>query len=329
MKRAVRYTCAVKPNSPSPSRQNFTPTMTRRTALTLLGGAAAALAASPRSLAFNIDPDWTTQLPPFRIAGNLFYVGSRDLASYLVATHMGHILINSNLVTSPPQIRASVEQLGFEWRQLKILLISHAHYDHCAGSAQILKETGAQYMVIDADVADIQSGGKSNFFYANRLEFHYPPSKVDRKLHDGDQVQLGKTTLTAHKTAGHTKGCTTWTLETAVIPGHSEQSYKGAIIGSPYVLPGYNLIDDPKYPQMAADFRQQFVTLKSLPCDLFLGAHGGYFNLSEKYTRLKAGPTANPFLDPQGYQAFIAERQQAFETELARQQKAKPDKRPS
>jgi metallo-beta-lactamase class B len=296
--------------------------ISRRSFLASCAALTATQLAPSRGLAPNIDPDWTTQLPPFRIAGNLFYVGSRDLASYLVTTDMGHILINSNLVTSPPQIRASVEQLGFEWRQVKILLISHAHYDHCAGSAQILKETGAQYLVMDADVEDIQTGGKTNFFYANRPEFRYQPAKVTRKLHDGDQVQLGKTTLTAHKTAGHTKGCTTWTLETAVIPGRAEQSYKAVIIGSPYVLPGYNLLDDSKYPQMAADFRQQFATLKSLPCDLFLGAHGGYFNLLEKYTRMKSDSATNPFLDPKGYQDFINERQQAFETELARQKKA-------
>jgi metallo-beta-lactamase class B len=157
----------------------------------------------------------------------------------------------------------------------------------------------------------------------------YPSAKVSRALHDGGQVTLGKTTLTAHKTAGHTKGCTTWTLETAVNPAHSEQSYRAVIIGSPYVLPGYNLIDDPKYPQMAADFRQEFVTLKSLPCDLFLGAHGGYFDLLEKYAKLKSAPTTNPFLDPRGYQDFIADGQQAFEKELARQQKARADKHPS
>ena len=303
--------------------------LTRRSVLASFAALTAANLAPIRSVAFNLDPDWTTQLPPFRIAGNLFYVGSRDLASYLIATDMGLILINSNLATSPPQIRASVEKLGFQWRQVKILLISHAHYDHCAGSAQILKETGAQYMVMDADADDIQTGGKSNFYYANRPEFHYPPSKVGRKLRGGDQVQLGKTTLTAHKTAGHTKGCTTWTVETAVIPGHSEQSYKAVIIGSPYVLPGYNLIDDPKYPQMAADFRQQFATLKSLPCDLFLGAHGGYFNLLEKYARLKAAPATNPFVDPKGYQDFVADSEKAFETELAKQQNARANKRPS
>jgi metallo-beta-lactamase class B len=150
----------------------------------------------------------------------------------------------------------------------------------------------------------------------------FPPSKVNRVLHDGDTVRLGKTTLTAHKTAGHTPGCTTWTLETTVIPGRAEQSYKAVIVGSPNVLSSYNLINDPKYPNMAEDFRRQFVTLKSLPCDLFLGAHAGYYDMLEKYSRLKAGSPTNPFVDPKGYRDCVAERQQAFETELGRQQKA-------
>jgi len=299
--------------------------LTRRSVLASCAAFAAANLAPARAVlaTAKLDPDWTTSLPPFRIAGDLFYVGSRDLASYLVATREGHILVNGNLATSPPQIRASVEKLGFHWSDLRILLISHAHYDHCAGSAQILKETGAKYMVMDADAASIQSGGKTDFHFGNHPEMLFPPAKVDRILGDGEQVQLGATTLTAHKTAGHTPGCTTWTLNTAVIPGHSEPSYKAIIVGSPNVLSSYNLVDDPKYPQMADDFRRQFATLKSLPCDLFLGAHGGYFNLLEKHTRLKANAANNPFLDPQGYHAYVAEREEAFEAELARQRKAR------
>jgi len=309
------------------------PRTTRRTVLASLAALAATrLAAHPaRALgsASALDPDWTTPHPPYRIAGNLFYVGSRDLASFLVATHEGLILINGNLATSPVPIRAGVEQLGFRWSDVKILLISHAHYDHCAGSAQILKETGATYMVMDADVASVQSGGKTDFHFSAHPEMLFPAAKVNRTLHDGDAVRLGKTTLTAHKTAGHTPGCTTWTLETAVLSGRAEPSYKAVIVGSPNVLSSYNLIDDPKYPNMAADFRCQFATLKSLPCDLFLGAHASYYGMLEKYPSLKAGSTANHFVDARGYHDFVAERQQAFETELARQQKTHTASHPS
>jgi metallo-beta-lactamase class B len=285
----------------------------RRTVLTLLG-ATAVKSLLPTSLRAAIDPDWTTPMPPFRIAGNLYYVGSRDLASYLITTPQGHILINSNLLSSPPQIRASVEKLGFRWKEVKILLISHAHYDHCAGSAGIFRETNAKYTVMDADVPVVESGGKTDFLFGNRLEFLYPPAKVSRILHDSDTITLGETTLTAHKTPGHTKGCTTWTT----ILKDGGKSYNTVIVGSPNINPGQNLVNDPKYPQMAADYAACFRTLQSLPCDIFLGAHGGYFDLLAKYPKLKTAST-NPFVDPTGYINYVTEREQAFEKELAKQ----------
>jgi metallo-beta-lactamase class B len=289
----------------------------RRSILKILAATTAATAidaALPTPLHADSNPDWTTPMPPFRIAGNLHYVGSRDLASYLVTTPSGHILINSNLVTSPPQIRASVEKLGFRWKEVKILLISHAHYDHCAGSAQILRETGAKYMVMDGDLPVVQSGGKADFQYGSRAEFLYPPAKVDRVLHDRDRVSLGDVNITARKTAGHTKGCTTWTMTVR----DSGKLDIAVIVGSPNVNPGYNLVHDPKYPQMAADYAAGFRTLKAMSCDLFLGAHGGYFDLLTKYPKLK-NATTNPFLDPTGYRDYITEREQAFEKELAKQ----------
>ena len=290
--------------------------LSRRTAITLFT-AAATHAALPKRLFAEIDPDWTTAHPPHRIADNLYYVGSRDLASFLISTSEGLILINSNLETSPPQICAAIEKLGFHYRDVKVLLISHAHYDHCAGSAQILRETGAKYMVMDADVPDAEAGGRTNFRYAKDKSMWFPPAKVTSTLHDGQQVKLGNAILTAHKTAGHTKGCTTWTMPVT----DKGKNYNVVIVGSPNVLSSYNLINDPKYPKMAADFTRQFKTLKSLPCDIFLGAHGGYYEMLEKSAKLSSS-AANPFIDPEGYKAYIAERQQAFETELARQKKA-------
>jgi metallo-beta-lactamase class B len=296
------------PRTPSP---RFT--LSRRH---LLGSLTALLAANlaPRLARADQNPDWTTVLPPYEIATNLYYVGSRDLASFLVTSPQGHILINSNLTTSPRQIRASVEKLGFHFPDVKILLISHAHFDHCAGSAAILQQTSAQYMVMDADVPVIQSGGTADFHYGHDKTMLFPAAKVNRILHDGDQVRLGPNVLTAHKTAGHTKGCTTWTMQVA----HAGKLRNVVIVGSPNANPGYNLIDDPQYPQMAADFAQQFRTLKALPCDIFLGAHGLYYDMLAKHARLKSGD-ANAFLDATGYQEFVAERQQTIESELARQ----------
>jgi metallo-beta-lactamase class B len=163
------------------------------------------------SVAAQNNPAWTAPFPPFRIAGNLYYVGSKDLASYLIATPQGHILINSDLEANVPLIRASVEKLGFKFTDIKILLISHAHFDHDAGSATIKEVTGARYMVMDADVPVVESGGKSDFQYGSTPEFLYRPAKVDRVLHDGDEVKLGRAVLVAHLTPGHTRGCTTWT----------------------------------------------------------------------------------------------------------------------
>lgn len=261
-------------------------------------------------------PDWTEPFPPFHIAGNLYYVGSRGLANYLVATPKGNILINSDLEANVPLIEASIEKLGFKFADTKILLISHAHWDHDAGSAKIKGLTGASYMVMDADVPVVESGGKADFQYSSP-EFLYPPTKVDRVLHDGDEVHLGDTVLVAHLTPGHTKGCTTWTMKVH----EGGKTYNVVIVGSPNVNPGYKLVHNQNYRQIAEDYERMWQVLKSLPCDIFLGAHGGYFGMEEKYARLKSGG-ANPFVDPAGYKKFVTEKEQEFRTELAKQQLA-------
>ena len=265
--------------------------------------------------AFSQDnPEWTTPHTPFRIVGNVFYVGSKDLASYLITTPQGHILINSNLTTSVPQIEKSVEALGFHFKDVKILLISHGHWDHAAGSADLVRLTGAKYMVMDADVPLIESGGRTDFQYGSEAGSHFPPATVNRVLHDGDEVRLGGVGLVAHKTPGHTKGCTTWTMTVA----DGGKSYHVVIVGSPNVNPGYKLVKNAAYPGIAQDYELTFRTLKALPCDVFLGAHGGYFGMEAKYQRMKEGG-ANPFVDPEGYQSYVAEREETFRKELAKQ----------
>jgi metallo-beta-lactamase class B len=264
-----------------------------------------------------VNPDWTTPIAPFRIAGNLYYVGSKDLASYLIVTPQGDILINSSLEASVPLIRSSVEQLGFKFNDIKVLLISHAHFDHDAGSAELIRRTGAQYMVMDGDVPVVESGGATDFAYAKDT---YPPAKVNRMLHDGDEVKLGGTVLVAHKTAGHTRGCTTWTMQVK----EAGRPLNVVIVGSWNVNPGWRLVDHPgrpaSYPGIAADYRRTFATLKGLQCDVFLGAHGAYFGMLSKLDRIKGGAKENVWVDPQGYEAAVAEREGAFEQELKRQQ---------
>jgi metallo-beta-lactamase class B len=262
-------------------------------------------------------PDWTEPFPPYRIIGNIYYVGSRGLASYLITTPRGDILINSDLETSVPQIRASVEKLGFHFKDIKILLISHAHWDHAAGSAQIKEMTGATYMVMDADVPVIEAGGKGDFMYGNNPGSRFQPTKVDHVLHDGDTVSLGGTVLIAHLTPGHTKGCTTWTLQVR----DAGKTYHVVIVGSTNVNPGYKLVNNALYPQIAQDYERTFRVLKSLPCDVFLGAHGSYYGMEAKYARRKPG-APNPFIDPEGYRRFVAQKEQDFRNELARQQAA-------
>jgi metallo-beta-lactamase class B len=263
------------------------------------------------------NPDWTTPIAPFHVAGNLYYVGGKDLASYLIVTPEGDILINSSLESSVPMIRASVEQLGFKFKDIKILLISHSHFDHDAGSAELIRETGAKYMVMDGDVSVVESGGATDFAYAKDT---YAPAKVNRILHDGETVKLGGTVLTAHKTAGHTRGCTTWTMHVQ----EAGRPLNVVIVGSWNVNPGWRLVDRPgqpaSYPGIAADYRRTFATLKGLQCDVFLGAHDAYFGMLAKLDRIKAGAGGNVWIDPSGYQAAVAEREQAFESELKRQE---------
>jgi len=267
--------------------------------------------------------DWTEPFPAFRIAGNLYYVGSRGLANYLITTPQGHILINSDLEANVPLIRASVESLGFKFTDIKVLLISHAHWDHDAGSAMIKKLTGAKYMVMEGDVPVVESGGKSDFHYGTDLSMLYPAAKVDRVLHDGDTVKVGTTTLTAHLTPGHTKGCTTWTMKVKEV----DKNRDVVIVGSPNVNPGYKLVGNTLYPRIAEDYEQTFKVLKALPCDYFLGAHGNYFDMATKYAQLKAG-ASSPFIDPEGYKKYVAEREETFQKELAKQRTAAVENKP-
>ncbi|HTL45432.1 MAG TPA: subclass B3 metallo-beta-lactamase [Vicinamibacterales bacterium] len=258
--------------------------------------------------------DWLAPFPPFKIAGNLYYVGSHGLASYLITTPQGHILINSDLEKSVPLLRESIEKLGFKFTDIRILLISHAHYDHDAGSAAIKRLTGARYMVMDGDVPVVESGGKADFQYGTTPEDLYPPTSVDRVLHDGDTVTLGGATLVAHLTAGHTKGCTTWTMTVE----DGGKRYDVVIVGSPNVNPGYKLVGNAAYPRIADDYERGFRVLKSLRCDIFLGAHGGYFDLERKYQRLNASGVA-AFVDSRGYADYVSDREQAFRSELEKQ----------
>ena len=256
-------------------------------------------------LARNLGPrdQINNPFPPYKVIGNIYFVGPEALGSFLISTPQGLILINSDFERTVPVIRASVEKLGFKFTDIKILLGSHAHGDHMEGDAMVKELSGARVMAMEQDVPALQKmtpGGK--------------PHPIDRVLHDGDKVTLGGTTLVAHLTAGHTKGCTTWT--TTVQDGG--KSYDVVIVGSVGVNPGMKLVNNPEYPQIAEDYQRSFKTLRSLHCDVPLGSHPGMFSMQEKYAKLGKGP--NPFIDPEGYKKEIEVNENVFRGELARQQ---------
>jgi metallo-beta-lactamase class B len=245
------------------------------------------------------------QFPPHKIIGNLYYVGTESLASFLVATPEGLILINSDYEPTVPVIRSSVEKLGFRFSDIKILLGSHAHADHMQGDALVKELTGATVMAMEQDVLALRAMTPGN-----------KPHPIDRILHDGDEVTLGGSTLVAHLTPGHTRGCTTWTMKVA----DRGKSYDVVIIGSVGVNPGFKLVNNPDVPQIADEYKHAFQVLRALPCDIPLGSHPAMFNLAEKYPKLGKGP--NPFIDPAGYKTELDIQEHAFLAVLDEQTKA-------
>jgi metallo-beta-lactamase class B len=250
--------------------------------------------------------------PPHRIVGNVYYVGSKELSIYLITTPDGHILINSGFEETVPLIRASIESLGFKMRDVKILLESHAHSDHVAGHALLKELTGAKVFVMRGDDEVIRSGGVGQYLYTDS---RWKECEVDRVLKDREEVKLGGTTLVARLTPGHTRGCTTWAWQAT----EGGKPYNLVVIGSPNVNPGYRLVENQDYPEIAADYAKMFAVLKSLPCDVFLGAHGAYYDMLAKHERLKSSDK-NPFLDPDGYRTYVELKEKAFRKTLAEQQ---------
>jgi metallo-beta-lactamase class B len=248
---------------------------------------------------------WNQPVEPFRIAGNLFYVGVSEIASYLIATPKGLIVIDGGFVETAPIIRANIEKLGFRFADVRILLSTHAHFDHAGGLAALKQQTGAKLMASERDTPLLERGGKDDPQFGDK--FPFPPITPDRILHDGDHVTLGGATLTAVMTPGHTPGCTTWTMTVS----EKGKSYHVVIVGSP-MFPSYKLVGNEKYPDIVSDYRATFAKLKSLPCDIFLGAHGSYFDLRRKMA-------SRDFIDPQGYREFVDKWEKAFERELSKQ----------
>ncbi len=245
----------------------------------------------------------TKPFPPHKVIGNIYFVGTANLGSYLVTTPEGHILVNTDFEETVPVIRASVQKLGFKFTDIKIILGSHAHGDHMEGDALAKELTAARVMAMEQDVPALKKmtpGGK--------------PHPIDRVLNDGDEVKLGATTMTAHLTAGHTKGCTTWSMKAM----EAGKTYDVVIVCSVGWNPGYVLVNNKDYPQIADDYVRSFATLRKLPCDVFLAAHGNFYDLEGKYKKLREGGP-NPFIDHAGYVAYIDLKEKQFYSEFEQQ----------
>lgn len=249
--------------------------------------------------------DQLTPATPHRIAGNLYYVGTRSLASFLVTTPEGHILINTNYEAGVPGLKDSVEKLGFKFADIKIILGSHAHGDHMEGDALVKEMTGAQVMAMAEDVPALE-----------RMRPSGKPHPIDRVLRDGDRVTLGGSTLVARLTPGHTKGCTTWT--TTVQDDGRDLSV--VIIGSMGSNPGFQFVNNKENPNIAEEYQQGFKVLRSLKPDIPLASHPAMYNMTAKIERLGSRP--NPFIDPAGYTAELDAVEGLFLRVLAEQQNA-------
>jgi metallo-beta-lactamase class B len=252
------------------------------------------------------EPDWRQPFEPIKIVGNVYYVGTRGLSSFLIVTPAGGILIDSGEAASVPFIRANVEKLGFRLSDVRLLLAGHAHFDHVGGHADIKRLTNAQVVAMDADRDALESGTDRSALGGSG----WAPVHIDRVIKDGETVALGGTTLTAHLTPGHTQGCTTWTMETTA----TGRRYQVAFVCSVTVNEGVRLVGNTRVPAIADHYARAFRVLRDLKPDVFVAEHGRVFDLEDKARR--AGGAANPFVDAAGYRQFVDRSEQAYQKQL-------------
>lgn len=252
---------------------------------------------------------------PFRISEQVYYVGAADYASYLLTTKAGLVVIDAPLGVD---VAGNIRKLGFDPKQVKILLNSHGHFDHAGGFAELKRQTGAKLYVMGPDAELVARGGKGDFFFGDRLG--YEPVKPDRVLKPGEKVSLGGLTLTANLTPGHTRGCTTWTFKTPVSQGPRRIMRDALVHCSSSVLPGYKIAGKETYPGQRADYERSYAFWLKAPCELFLASHASFFGLDRKQKAVDMD--GNAFVDPQGCRTYYESQYKGFQAELARQHAA-------
>ena len=261
---------------------------------------------------------WDDPTEPTKVVGPIHFVGTRGLSSWLITTTTGHILLNTGMPASGPLIEASIRKLGFKPEDVKVLLTCHAHIDHVGALAYLKRITGAQMVAMDTEVDLLQSGATTDFKYGSVPEFRFEPVQVDRVVRDGEKVTLGNVTLLALKTAGHTRGSTTWV--TNVTDGN--RTYTVVFPDGTGVNPGYRLVKNPSYPGIADDYRRTFQTLAALAPDIWLTPHTQPFDFEAKRARA-ATEGVNAWVDPEGYRIWVDLQRQKFEAAEAKEIKQK------
>ena len=262
------------------------------------------------------NPEWVRAYPPFRILGNIYWVGTYDLSTYLITTPAGNILINTGLAETVPQIKGNVEKLGFKLSDTKILTATHGHFDHVAGFAELKRLTGAQMMMSAEDVELMESGGKADFRFGDTPGARFEPVKVDRAFKDGEKISLGGVELTAHHHPGHTKGATSFTLNVT----EGGKTYRVVIANMGSINPGVTVSGMPKYPGIGADYARTFKAQKEMQIDVFLASHAAQFGLHRKY---QPGDVykADRFVDPDGFHKGVEALEKVYLEQLAKEKK--------
>ena len=264
------------------------------------------------------NPDWRRPYPPFKMIGNVYWVGTYDLSTYLITTPQGHILINTGMPETVSLIKSGVEKLGFKMRDVKILTATHGHSDHVAGLAELKKMTGAQVMMSEQDAVLLGDGGKSDFRFGDVPSMRFDPVPVDRKLKHGDKIKLGDVELTAHLHTGHTKGATSFTLDVR----EAGRTYRVGIINMASINPGVRVSGMPKFPEITQAYARTFHDQNELKIDVWLASHASQFNMHEKY---KPGDPYKPerFIDPNGFRASVDRLEKTYVDQLAKERLGK------